>query len=279
MTFWSGARLLADGATKAIVDPFDANMIDCSAYTLTLGEEAYVTPHYGANPRDSIKQTLAQPRQTVIGGVSQNVGGGVISVPPGQFGFLLTEEIVSIPRDAMGFISLKSKPKFGGLINVSGFHVDPGFNGRLIFSVFNAGPNPLHFSRGDRLFLLWLADLSGIAQVPYFKSGAGYAEIPSDLITKVTAENHSLQSLSRRVESLTSQVAILSGAGAAIGIVAGLLLAWYGIVEKPDRAAKQTVEAVGPAPNVTPSVRPSQNELKPVVKPTAMPSQLAPTGS
>jgi dCTP deaminase len=73
---------------------------------------------------------------------------------------LLTEEIVTVPEAAIGFISVKSKFKLHGLVNVSGFHVDPGFHGRLIFSVHNAGGNDFRISRGDPLFLLWFADLS-----------------------------------------------------------------------------------------------------------------------
>jgi len=62
-------------------------------------------------------------------------------IPPGQFAYLLTEEVVRIPSSAMGFISLKFGVKGPGLINVSGFHVDPGYWGRLVFSVYNAGPS------------------------------------------------------------------------------------------------------------------------------------------
>lgn len=268
MTFWGGQRLLTDGKAQAIVDPFDESMIDCSAYTLTLGQEAYVTPHYGDNPRDSVKQPLAPTKHIWIGGSLQKSGGGVVVIPPGQFAFLLTEEVVSIPRDAMGFISLKSKPKFGGLINVSGFHVDPGFTGKLIYSVFNAGPNPLHFSRGDRLFLLWIADVSGEVQSPFYKTGAGYAEIPSDLVTKVAAENHSLQSLSRRVEALSSQVVILSGIAAGLAVVFGLLIAWFGLNHEPNKAVNDGVQIVRPAVNAGTVVQPPANRLVPPINPT-----------
>lgn len=279
MTFWGGERLLTEGKAQAVVDPFDESMIDCSAYTLTLGEEAYVTPHYGDNPRDSVKQPLAPAKYISIGGALQKSGGGVIVIPPGQFAFLLTEEVVSIPRDAMGFISLKSKPKFGGLINVSGFHVDPGFTGKLIYSVFNAGPNPLHFSRGDRLFLLWIADLSGKVKAPFYKTGSGYAEIPSDLVTKVAAENHSLQSLSRRVETLTSRVAIFSGIGAGLGVVIGLFLGWFGVFHEPDKTAKYEVQIVRPAADASPSAQTSAKKLEPSIKPTAATIQPEPSHS
>ena len=229
MAFWGGERLSTEGVQKKIVDPFDpskADSIDCSAFTLTMGEEAYVTPSYGDDPRTSVKQQLHGPRIFTVAGQSTRSSGGTVVIPPGQFAFLLTEETVSIPRNAMGFISLKSKPKFGGLINVSGFHVDPGFQGKLIFSVFNAGPSSIYLNRGDSLFLLWIADLSGKVKSPYYKTKLGHSEIPSDFITKVAIENHSLRSLSKTVEELKIEVDFFKRITlAAVGFL-GLVAAW-----------------------------------------------------
>jgi dCTP deaminase len=201
MAYWGGSKLLSEITDKQIVEPFHIDMIDCSALTLTVGSEAYVTPLNGDSKKESIKQYLDAPTYSIVGNDRKKQGGGIVAIPSGQFAFLLTEEIVKIPTNAMGFISLKSKPKFGGLINVSGFHVDPGFHGRLIYSLFNAGPNTIHISRGDPLFLLWIADLSGPVSSKYHKTNVGYTEIPSELISKVSRENHSLQSLSENLGS------------------------------------------------------------------------------
>lgn len=269
MTFWGGAKLLKEGKAKAIVEPFDEGKIDCSAYTLTLGAEAYVTPSYGDNPRTSVKQCLESPETVQIGSEEKKRGGGSVVIPPGQFAFLLTEETVSIPPDTMGFISLKSTPKFGGLINVSGFHADPGFQGKLIFSVFNAGPRALHLSRGDPLFLLWIAGLSGDVQKRFQKTKPGYAEIPSDFITKVATENHSLQSLSKMVEDLKGQVTLIKSVAAAIAVFLTLLAAWLALwPDKPNtEVAKQTAQ-VGPS---LPSVEASTPALPKQAVPAPQP--------
>ena len=50
-----------------------------------------------------------------------------------------------------------------GLVNVSGFHVDPGWEGPLIFAVFNGGPSPVTVKRLDELFHIWFADLDDAA--------------------------------------------------------------------------------------------------------------------
>src|SRR5690606_791554 len=104
--------------------------------------------------------------------------GESFTIPPGQFAFLLTEEVVSIPDNLMGWISLRSGIKFKGLVNISGFHVDPGFKGNLIYSVFNAGPSPIPISRGDPLFKLWIAELDGAVVEKYiFRSPKPQSEI------------------------------------------------------------------------------------------------------
>jgi dCTP deaminase len=70
----------------------------------------------------------------------------------------------------MAFISMKTNMKFGGLVNVSGFHVDPGFKGPLKFAVFNAGPSPIVIKQGDDCFLIWYADLDGHADAKHAKT-------------------------------------------------------------------------------------------------------------
>lgn len=50
--------------------------------------------------------------------------------------------------------------KLTGLLNVSGFHVDPGFRGRLKFSVYNAGPQSIILEVGERAFPIWFCQLS-----------------------------------------------------------------------------------------------------------------------
>ena len=46
--------------------------------------------------------------------------------------------------------------KLSGLINISGFHVDPGFEGRLKFSVYNAGTADVLLRYKDPIFILFI---------------------------------------------------------------------------------------------------------------------------
>lgn len=125
-------------------NPVPDKQIDCAAITLTIGPEIFITPNKKTDP--SIKQSLC-------GEKTQRV------IPPGQFAVLLTEEYVTVPTDYLAFISFKASFKFKGLINVSGFHVDPGWDGRLLFSVYNAGPQDITIEKGDQFALIWYSQL------------------------------------------------------------------------------------------------------------------------
>ena len=95
-----------------------------------------------------------------------------------------------------------------GLINVSGFHVDPGYQGRLIFSVYNAGPKPSRLHRGQDVFLLWIADLDRPSSERFVKqpTRSPRVSISEDMISKVDRPVHSLQQLSEKVEKLDNEL-------------------------------------------------------------------------
>ena len=81
---------------------------------------------------------------------------------------------------------------------MSGFHVDPGFHGRLNFAVFNAGPVTVHLRQGQPIFLIWYADLSdGVESSRH----PGPCQLQSEWINGVSGKLHSLASLASSVTS------------------------------------------------------------------------------
>lgn len=181
MAFWSSQTLERELAS--LVAPPNRDLIDCNAITLRVGREIFVTPHID-EVYTRTKRILTQDEP--------------FQIPPEQFAFILTEERVFVPDQAMAFISMKATFKMQGLINVSGFHVDPGWNGPLIFAVFNAGPSPIHLQRGLPLFLIWYADLD--APSKKHKRGAADETIPPKLIGNLTAATDSLYALDKRLK-------------------------------------------------------------------------------
>jgi dCTP deaminase len=225
LAFWSGDKLLVELSSKGIVTPFSQKQIDCSSYRLRLGSESFVTPDYDMKLRDSVKRTLAEP--------ADGMGGGQVAIPPGQFAFLLTEEILNIPDTVMGFISMRAGFKMNGLINVSGFHVDPGFQGRLVFAVYNAGPATVNISRGESLFLLWIASLDVSATEKFSrKAKLSQIDIPNDYVSRVNYPLHSLQNLSKDIKSLEDELKVFKRVIYVIGGVIGLILAGFNFFDR-----------------------------------------------
>ena len=197
MSYWSGEKLAE--RLGAIIDPYLPENIDCNSYTLTIGDEVYVTPHH------EIKDTLSYTKMRL----AENQP---FSIPPGQFAYLITEETISIPTEVMAFISMKSTAKFRGLINVSGFHVDPGYEGKLIFAVFNAGPTKLNLQRGQPIFLIWFSDLDRVSEEPYIrtKSNQRYSQIPTSFIDNIPGQIHSIKSLYDKIEENRHKIEVLN---------------------------------------------------------------------
>lgn len=132
----------------------------------------------------------------------------VCEIPPGQFAHLLINEFIHMPPDLMGFISIDTDIKYRGVVNISGFHIDPGWKGRLVFSVFNAGPQVVTIKQSDDLIHVWFAKLDK-TNTPRTKEGdkirneiprkiRGYSQgsvfSPSNLATQISKVEDKLTS-------------------------------------------------------------------------------------
>jgi deoxycytidine triphosphate deaminase len=143
--FWTSEKLKE--RLPKIVVPYDKEAVMSCCYELCVGGEGFVSG-------DGTHKRLLKE-------------GESIAIPPGQVALVITKETLTTPLDALGFLSLKSGIKLRGLINVSGFHVDPGFEGKLVFSMYNAGTQTIHLSFGSRLFLIWFCTLDGSTRDQY----------------------------------------------------------------------------------------------------------------
>lgn len=147
MAFWSTQKVKNQQQLHNLIEPYDPDRVKQGAYELSLSDQALTTPFGSSQPNPPVD--------------------GVLMIKPGQFGLLYTEERVRIPAGVIAFISIKASIKFKGLVNVSGFHVDPGYPGRLKFSVYNAGTETVPLGVGRPAFLIWFADLDQPTEDPY----------------------------------------------------------------------------------------------------------------
>jgi dCTP deaminase len=198
---------------------------------LNLGKEAYITGNKSPTILDENNQYL--------------------TIEPGDFALLETEEDINVPSNLMGFISVRFKYKKMGLVNISGFHVDPGYKGKLIFSVYNAGPDDIIMKKGTPVFMIFFLtltqDLSELEKdirnddedyIPeslkevingknnYFTDKDGFKSIPLELISMIQGSSVSLAKNNNRIEKLESSIKIYGSiAGGIIIALIGTLFA------------------------------------------------------
>ncbi len=167
-----------------IISPFVEARIKNGSYELSLGAQVFQTD---SSPR-AVKNLKLNEK---------------IEINPGQFALLLTKEYVRIPEDKIAFISIKAGIKFQGLVNVSGFHVDPGFEGNLLFSVYNAGPANIILSNDTPYFPMWFADLD--APQDYKGTHDKQTKIPNEPVQMLSqGELTSPNVLSKRIDEVKS---------------------------------------------------------------------------
>ena len=231
--FWGDERLKKK--LPSLITDFSEERLDYASYRLRVGMEAYVSP----SGDSSLSTRHRSP--TLLN------DGQMIVIPPGQFGFLLTKEKISVPEDAIAFISMRSKYKFRGLVNVSGFHVDPTYSGHLVFSVFNASPRTIHLVEDEECFLIWYADIDSPTKRP---KKPGLYKIPTGITSSVSDGVVSLAGIKERMDKLSHQVALNRVlVGAALAVIISLAPVLYDSLWDNDAAS-------APAPILNPPCRP-----------------------
>ena len=161
-----------------------------ASYDLHLGDEV-------------AKSTRSEP-------ISLARNNGIITIEPGEFAQLHTHELIHIPTDLMAFISLRFSYKKKGLINISGFHVDPGYNDHLVFSVYNAGSRPICLRYREAIFMIFYATLTQRTPGEYNGPTPG-PKFKSEDIELLKGPALTLINLNNRLEKAENQLKILIG--------------------------------------------------------------------
>lgn len=195
------------------------------SYDLCLGEEVYIT-----SAEMPIKLTKANP---------------FVTIKPGEFALLITYERLALPYDVMAFISVKFTYKKKGLVNISGFHVDPNYKGKIIFSVYNAGPNDILLKYKDPVFMIFFEKLeerfnkdNEKDDCPYdckvkeinkdckkcTKDRDGYDNIPIDMVSQIKGQSVTLAGNYQKIESLENAMKLYGG------VALGLIISLFGIL-------------------------------------------------
>jgi len=129
-------RQLAD---NILGEDYQEHLVKQASYDLRLGNEIYLV---GRRVPDRL--TASSP---------------YVLVSPGQFAILTSLEAIRMPKDLIAFIAIRTQYKMQGLVNISGFHVDPTFKGKLLFAVQNVGPVDVRLKFGEPTFSIFFSCL------------------------------------------------------------------------------------------------------------------------
>ncbi len=131
-----------------------------------LGIDPFVEGHLTPNGYDL---TIGQMQ---LAG-SEPISAGGVNVNPGGWLAVATAERVRLPRDLTAELWLRSSHIRKGIVTAFG-RVDAGFEGSLTVTGYNAGPDSVRFSVGDRYCQIVFSELGAPAEKPYAARSGGY---------------------------------------------------------------------------------------------------------
>jgi dCTP deaminase len=245
VAFWSTETLRQRISAENLIAPYNPQRVQHGAYELSVGHETFLT----SDPSGT-KKTLEDQ----------------VAIPPGQLALLITDEQVRVPADAISLISIKAGIKFRGLVNVSGFHVDPGFKGRLKFSVYNAGSQNIVLLRRQPAFLIWFCDLDRVTEDLYDGDHLDQLDINAEDVMRLQGEIASPGQLKKEIQDLQHSLTNVKYSLAVLGtLIVTILAAALRIIPLPDIfiSGKQNTPA---AQTSTTEAKPKEQNAAPIAE-------------
>jgi len=261
MAFWTSDKLKTEQTrtSEPLIAPYNAKRVKQGAYELSLGPEAFVT----SGPTGTKKKLRSREQ---------------LPIPPGQFALLLTEEVVRIPNNAIGFISVRFGLKRRGIVNVSGFHVDAGFVGRLKFAVYNAGGQKIVVERGEPIFMIWYSDLTEPTTDLYKGDPCVLNEITSQDVMFLQGEVASPAELKKELDKLKTEFTFWKSL--LVPILVGLIILFFkSCFEQQNSKGLPTQNANIQESRERPNRTVPNNDVKPTPSPNNSPTLLRPEPS
>jgi len=172
----------------------DKACIQQASYDLRLGEDVYLV---GADTPFRLSSDKMEH----------------LTIPPGQFALLMSHEVLEVPPDLIGFITLRNRFKLQGLVNISGFHVDPTFKGRLVFAVNNVGPSDIRLRFMERTFTITFARVEGGTGIPREPFGN---RLPLEYVQSLGGSSITLTRLQKEIDELRTRILIYAPIGVAL---------------------------------------------------------------
>jgi deoxycytidine triphosphate deaminase len=131
-------------------------------------------------------------------------------VEPGEMVFVLSEERIKLPHNMKAELSHKRKLSHAGVLVVGGFCIDPKYQGRLLFGIYNFSSSSFPLQPGKKIIAAQFYQLSESEISPHSPTPKPVDDFPDDLVRLMdTYKPASMESLKKMIEDISGEVKVL----------------------------------------------------------------------
>jgi dCTP deaminase len=176
---------------KIIIDPFNESSLQPASYDLRAGKRALVSGMENEIDLESKRS---------------------FTLKAGDFALMTTLEKITLSKEVVGHIGMKSYYVRKGLILLAGLQIDPGWDGYLVLGMYNASPRNITLDYQSPICTVDFFGLSVPASEPFITG----EEQKQGLIPKIdkdylrTLETQTLSEMSESVRQLSTNVSTLT---------------------------------------------------------------------
>jgi len=174
--------------------------------------------------------------ELLISGTERNIDlgqQGSINLKAGQFALVTTQENITLAKNMVAHIGLKSYYVRKGIVVLAGLQIDPGFSGVLILGIYNASSRSVNLEYLNSICTIEFYRLAKPVEIPFNRTELD--EQKEGRIPRVdreylkTLETQSLSEMSQAVKQLSINVDSLTsygkiGIGLGVTIIGGIIL-------------------------------------------------------
>lgn len=112
-----------------------------------------------------------------------------IFIEPGEVVFVLTEEILDLPKNIKAILMPKRKMSHDGIITLGGLSIDPLYKGRLLIGLYNFSSSAFPLMPGKKLIAVQFYELGLDEQDEFTKPETEINDFPDDLVRLMSKYN------------------------------------------------------------------------------------------
>ena len=167
-----------------------------------------------------------------VPGAKRNEPGAVTSprrelyLRTGETAVVTTAEKLRVPRDLGGIGFPPSHVSFQGLLMTNPGHVDPGYVGRMRFTVINMGKSPYRLKKGDVIVTVLFIRVAGSVERDYAERGGKITDVTQEDVNRLASDFVDVENRARRIARATS-----IRAGAVLALIAVIVPAMMAAVQ------------------------------------------------